>query len=159
VFNSRNRRSKIAQIHVYTHGLDNSLLLYSQLPSCRYFRVHSTQVPHTYSVTQSPLSSHVIGEAIHTRKSLKFTCIHTDSTNSLTLCSQLPPKFFDHRDIPDYTPKRYSTHILSHNHFHPMCIRAEIGTRESLKFTFIHTDSVQNLMSEVSTECVVDDNA
>jgi hypothetical protein len=61
--------------------------------------------------------------------------------NSLFLCSQLPPKSFNHRDMPESSPNRYSTHILSHNHCHPMCICDDIVTRKSLKFTFIHTVS------------------
>ncbi len=60
---------------------------------------------------------------------------------SLLLCSQLPPKSFNDRDMPDSSPHRYPTHILSHNHCHHMCICGAIGTRKPLKLTFILTVS------------------
>ncbi len=97
-------------------------------------------VPHTYSVTQ-PLPLHVY---LWRNGQLKITQIHVDTHGleiSLFLSSQLPPKSFNHRDILDYTPQIYSTHILSSNYCHPMCICEAIGTEKSLKLTFIQTVS------------------
>ena len=58
---------------------------------------------------------------------------------SLVLCSQLKPTSCNHRDIPDSSPHRYPTHILSHNHCHHMCICEDMGSQKPLTFTFIHT--------------------
>ena len=60
---------------------------------------------------------------------------------SLVLCSQLPAHSGNRRDIPESSPHRYLTHMLSHKHCLHMCMCGAIGTRKSLKLTFIHTDS------------------
>ncbi len=67
--------------------------------------------------------------------------LHSRIDISLLLCSQLPPKSFNDRDMPESSPHRYPTHILSHNHQHTMCICEGIGTRQPLRLTFIHTVS------------------
>jgi hypothetical protein len=59
----------------------------------RYFGLHFTQVPHTYSVEIS-----------------------------LLLCCQLVPNCFDDWGILDSTLHRYPTHILSVNYCHCICI-------------------------------------
>ncbi len=56
---------------------------------------------------------------------------------SLLLCSQLAPKCFNGRDMPESSPHRYPTRILSHNNCHHMCICVGIGTRRPLEFTII----------------------
>ena len=100
----------------------------------------STQVPHTYSVTQ-PLPSHVCLWRYGQPKTAKFH-VYTHRLNiSVDLCSQLPPNSGNHRDIPDSTPHRYSTHILSPNYCRRMCICQAIVIQKSLKLTFIHPDS------------------
>ena len=60
---------------------------------------------------------------------------------SVVLCSPLPPNSGNHRHIPDASPHRYHTHILSHNHCHRMCICQDVGSQKPPKITFIHTDS------------------
>jgi hypothetical protein len=187
VYLSRNRHRKIAEIDVYGHGLDISLLLSSQLlpkswddsdmpessshrnpthilsdnhchPMCisqeigsqnlatsakvpqsqRYAGIKSTQVLHTYSVWQ-PLPSHVYWWRYSHPKIAQIHVYTHGLDISLLLCSQLPPKSFNHRDIPDYTPHTYFTHILSDNDHHPMCICEETGTEQSIKITFVQT--------------------
>ena len=59
----------------------------------------------------------------------------------MVLCSQLPPDSGNHRDIPDSTPHRYPTCILSHNHGHCVCICEDMGSQTPLNVTSIHTDS------------------
>ena len=54
----------------------------------------------------------------------------------LVLCSPLPPNSFKHRGIPESSPHRYPTHLLSHNHYHPICICAQMGGHKSQKCTF-----------------------
>jgi hypothetical protein len=58
---------------------------------------------------------------------------------SLPFFSKLPPKCCNHWAMPESSPHRYPTHILSHNHCHHMCIREAIGTRNPMRLTFIHT--------------------
>jgi hypothetical protein len=50
---------------------------------------------------------------------------------SLLLSSQLLPKSFNDTDMPESSPHRYPSHILSDNHSHHMCICVGIGTREN----------------------------
>ena len=59
----------------------------------------------------------------------------------MVLWSQLPPNSGNHRDIPDSSPHRYHTQILSHNHCHHMSICEDMDSQNPLKITFIHTDS------------------
>ncbi len=61
---------------------------------------------------------------------------------SVVICSQLPPNSGNHRHIPDTSPHRYHTRLLSPNHCHRMCICQDVGSQKPLKITFIHTDSV-----------------
>ena len=56
------------------------------------------------------------------------------------VCSQPPPNSGNQRDIPDSSPHRYPTLILSHNHSHRMCICQDMGSQKPLNFTSIHTD-------------------
>ena len=74
-------------------------------------------------------------------KPLNFTLIHNGLDISVVVCAQLPPNSGNHRDIPDSSPHRYCTHILSHNHYHRMCICQDVGSQKPLNFTFIHTES------------------
>ena len=39
--------------------------------------------------------------------------------------------------MPESSPHRYPTHILSHSHYHHMCICVEIGTPKPVQFTII----------------------
>ena len=100
----------------------------------------STQVPHTYSVTQ-PLPSHVYLSRCGQSKTAEFHVYTHGLDISVVLCSQLPPHSGNHRDIPESSPHRYPTRILSHNHCHRMCIGRDVGSQKPLKITFIHTDS------------------
>ena len=110
------------------------------LESLRYFGLHFTQVPHTYSVSQ-PLPSHVsLSRNRHRR--IDEIDVYTQRLDiSLLLCCQLVPNCFNHWGILDCTFHRYPTHIPSPNHCHRMCLCQGIGTEESLKLTFIHKGS------------------
>ena len=108
--------------------------------SQRYPGCMSTQVPHTYSVTQ-PLSSHVYLSRCGQSKTAKILVYAHGLDISVVLCSQRPPHSGNRRDIPESSPHRYLTHMLSHKHCLHMCMCGAIGTRKSLKLTFIHTDS------------------
>ena len=57
---------------------------------------------------------------------------------SVVLCCQLPPDSGNQRHIPDSSPHRYPTRILSHNHGHCVCICEDMGSLQPLNFTFIH---------------------
>ena len=81
----------------------------------RYAGIKSTQVPHTYSVSQ-PLSSHVYSWSNRHPQIVQIH-VHTHGVDiSLLLCSQLPPKSLNDGDMPESSPHRYPTHIVSHNH-------------------------------------------
>ena len=60
---------------------------------------------------------------------------------SLLLCSQLPPNCWKHTDFRESSPHRYPTHMLSHNHYLPMCIGEEKGGQPPQQCSFIHTQS------------------
>jgi hypothetical protein len=94
----------------------------------------------THIMSHNHWHSMRIGEAIGCRKSLKLSIIHGLDI-SLLVSSQLLPKTLNQRDMPESSPRRYPAHIVSHNHWHTMCIGEAIGSRESLKITFIHTVS------------------
>ena len=51
------------------------------------------------------------------------------------------PNCFNDGSNVDSAPHRYPTHILSPNYCHRMRICQEIGTEQSLKLSFIHSDS------------------
>ena len=110
------------------------------LQSLRYFGLHLTQVPHTYSVSQ-PLPSHVSLSRNRHRRIAEIDVYTQGLDISLLVCCQLVPNCFNHWGILDSTWHRYPTHILSPNHCHRMCLCQEIGTEESLKSTFIHKGS------------------
>ena len=59
----------------------------------------------------------------------------------MVLCSQLPPDSGNQRHIPDSSPNRYSTRILSHNHVHCMCICEDMVSQKPINLTSIHADS------------------
>ncbi len=59
----------------------------------------------------------------------------------MLLCSLLRTHSFKHGDILDTCPRRYIAHILSHNHYHRMCVCAAIGGQKLQKSTFIPTQS------------------
>ena len=82
---------------------------------------------------------------IHTHTQTHTVCSQIDVYThgfdiSLNLCSQLPTKYWNDRDMPDSTLSRYHTHILSHNHYHEMCMGEGIGNRKSLEFTVTYHD-------------------
>ena len=49
--------------------------------------------------------------------------------------------------MPDSSPHRYSTHILSDNHYHHMCLCVGVGTRKSLKCTVVFVDFTTVMLS------------
>jgi hypothetical protein len=60
---------------------------------------------------------------------------------SMLGCSQLPPTGCKYSGIPESSPHRCPTHILSHNHYHRMGICEETEGQKSQKSTFIPTQS------------------
>jgi hypothetical protein len=56
-------------------------------------------------------------------------------------CSQLPPTGCKYSGIPESSPHRCPTHILSHNHYHRMGICEETEGQKSQKTTLIPTQS------------------
>ena len=50
---------------------------------------------------------------------------------SLVLFSQLPSSSDNHRDIKSSSPNKYPTHIVSHNHYHHMCICEDVVSQKS----------------------------
>ena len=85
------------------------------LQSLSYAGLKSTQVPHTYSVSQ-PLASHVYSCRNDLPKIAEIDVYTHDLDISILLSPQLPPKFFNGRDMPDSSPQWYPAHILSHSH-------------------------------------------
>ena len=68
--------------------------------------------------------------------------VYTHRLNiSVVLFCQLPPDSGNQRHIPDSSPHRYPTRILSHNHGHRVCICEDMCNQTHLNFTFMHTDS------------------
>ena len=100
----------------------------------------STQEPHTYAVTQT-LPSHVYLSRCGQSKTAEFHVYTHGVDISVGLSSQVAPHSGNHRDIPDASPRRYPTRILSHKHCHRMCIGQDMGSQKPLNFSFIHTDS------------------
>ena len=74
----------------------------------------STQVSHTYAVTQA-LPSHVYVRSNGHPKIAQIDVYTHGLHNSLVVCSQLPPKPGVDRDMPEWSPHRYPTHFVSHN--------------------------------------------
>ena len=56
----------------------------------------------------------------------------------------------NHRHIPDPSPHRYPTRILSHNHCHRMCICENMVSQKPLNVTSIHTDQTLQLCYTVN---------
>jgi hypothetical protein len=106
----------------------------------RYFGLCSTQVPHTYSISQLQ-SSHVY---LSSNSHPKVAQIHVYTPGleiRLLLCSQLVPNCFNDVGIVEYALHRYPTHIRSPNYSHRMCVCQDKGTDKALKLTFIHSGS------------------
>ena len=106
----------------------------------RYFGLCSTQVPHTYSLSQL-LPSHVYLSSNRPSKRAQIDVYTLGLEIRLVLCSQLVPNCFNGGGTLEYTLHRYPTHIRSPNCSHHMCICQAIGPRKELKLTFIHPDS------------------
>ena len=104
----------------------------------RYCGFHSTQVSHTYSVSQ-PLSWHVSLSRNRTRKIADIDGYRHELQISLLLWCQLVQTCFNDWGILDSTLHMYPTHIRSANHCHRLSLCQEIGTEKSLKLTFIDT--------------------
>ena len=142
VYWSRNSHPKVDEIDVYTPGLENWLLVCSQLvPNCfndAGILDSAVRMYHTYN--QSPNCSHRMCtcRGIGIQKSLKLTFIHPgwrfDCFHAVNLC-------FDDAGIVEYALHRYPTHIQSPICCRRMCIRQATNTEKSLKSTFIHSGS------------------
>jgi hypothetical protein len=105
----------------------------SMIEICRN-QVH-TGTPHMFGL--QPLAYHVY---LWSNRHPKIAQTHGYIAGldiSLLLCSQLPPKSFNGRDMPESSPQRYPTRILFHSNCHHTCICVGIGTQKPLKFTII----------------------
>jgi hypothetical protein len=163
VYWSSHSHPKVAQIDVYTLGLDIWLLLCSQLvPNCLndvgileyalhrypthirspnychhmcicqlsscakllqrcwYCWIWSTQVPHTYSVSQL-LPSQVHLSSNRHRNSAQIAVYTLGPDIWLLLRCHLVPNCFNDKGILEYVPHRYPTHIRSPNYCHHIC--------------------------------------
>jgi hypothetical protein len=106
----------------------------------RYFGVCSTQVPHTYSLSQL-LPSHVCLSSNRPSKRAQIDVYTLGLEIRLVLCSQLVPNCFNDRGILDYALHRYPTHIRSPDYCHRMRIGQAIDIENALKLSFVHSDS------------------
>ena len=103
-------------------------------------QLKSSQVLPTHCVSQS-LPSHVFLGG-NSRSQVAKMPVYTRTVDfSLLLCSQLAQISCKHRDITESSPNWYPTHILSHNHYLPMCVCEEIGGQKSQKSWLMHTQS------------------
>jgi hypothetical protein len=90
------------------------------------------RTPHTFCLTTTRIKCVFVKKKAPENRSQ--VDVYTDGLDiSLILCSQLPPKSWNDRDMPDSTPNTYPTHILSDSHYHPKCIGKGIGTQKSLE--------------------------
>jgi hypothetical protein len=116
---------------------------------CWYSGFCSKQVPHTYSVSQL-LSSHLYLPRNRHRKSAQ-KLVYTHGVDiSLLLCCQRVPNCFNDESTLDCALHRYPTHIRSVNYCHRMCFCQGIGSEQSLKLSFIHTDSTFHFCNSVN---------
>jgi hypothetical protein len=105
-----------------------------------YFELCSTQVPHTYSVSQL-LPSHVYLSSNSHPRIAQINVYTPGLENWLLACSQLVPNCCIDGGILDFALHRYPTHIRSPNYSHRMCVCPAIAFQKSLKLTFIHSGS------------------
>jgi hypothetical protein len=77
----------------------------------RYFGICSSQIPHTYSVSQL-LPSHVYLSSNRHRKSAQIHVYTHGLENWLLLCSQLVPNCFDDAGILEYAVHQGTPHIF-----------------------------------------------
>ena len=143
----------IAQIDVYTLGLENWLgvtlsTCAKLLQWCWYFGLCSTQVLHTYSVSQL-LPSHLYFPKNRHRQSAQIDVYTHGVDISLLLCCHRVPKCLNDAGILDSAVHSYPTHIRSPNYCHRMCIGQGIGSEQSLKLSFIHTVSTFHFCNSV----------
>ena len=105
-----------------------------------YCRLCSTQVPHTYFVSQ-PLPSHVYLSSNSHPRIAQIDVYTPGLENWLLACSQLVPNCCIDGGILDFAVHMYPTHIRSPNYCHRMIVCPNTGTAKELKFTFIHSGS------------------
>ncbi len=115
----------------WRYGLCEDMTVQSQ----RYPGVKSTQVPPTYFDTQA-LSWHVYLWRYGKSKIAKDHVCTRGLDILLVLCSQLLSNSFKHSVIPDSSPHRCLTHIVSHNHYHHMCIGEDVVQHPSIGYTY-----------------------
>ena len=131
-----------------THSLShNHMCIYQEIGNQRSSKItfiHTDSTCHWFydlNFPQTPARERDWKDTQHIFGHTTTICEEIGCQDSLVVCPHLPGKSFNHRDIPDSSPSRYPTHILSHNHCHPMCDCPATGRLNSFKFTFIHTDS------------------
>ena len=107
---------------------------------CGYFGVCSTQVPHTYLVSQLQ-SSHVFLSSNRHWQSAQIDVYTLGLEIRLVLCCQRAPNCSNDAGILEYALNRYPPHIRSPDYCHHMCICQAIGIDKALKLTFIHSSS------------------
>ena len=137
---------KVAQIDVYTPGLEIRLVLCSQrVTNCCNDAGILDYALHRYPThICSPNCSHrmCICQAIVIQKSLKLTFIHSgsgiDCFYALNLCETASMMWVFWSMLYTGTPHIF---IRSPNYCHRMCFCQEKGTDKALKLTFIHSGS------------------
>ena len=116
---SSNSHPKVAQIHVYTPGLEIRLLLCSQLvPNCFNDVGILDSAVHRYPThIRSPNYCHdmCIWQAIGTEKVAQIDVYTAGLEIRLVLCSQRVIKCFNDAGILEYALHRYPPHIRSLN--------------------------------------------
>ena len=138
---NRHRKSR-SNWRLYTRAWDSTGFMLSTcdklLQWCWYFGLCSTQVPHTYLLSQLQ-SSHVYLSSNSHPKVAQIDVYTLGLKNWLLSCSQRMPNCFNGGGILDYALHRYPTHIRSPNYCRRMCICQAIGPQKELKLTFIHS--------------------
>ena len=133
------RSQKKTKCHVETHRLHVVVVLRCQLPptSGKHRDIPVTS-PHR-NLTRILSHNHDLRTCTlwrHGQSKTDKCHLYTHRLIvSVVLCSQLPPNSGNHRHIPDTSPHRYLTHVVSHNHGHRMCISAGMDSQKPLHCT------------------------
>ena len=141
VFVKEQTPKKRSNTRLYTRAGDSTAFMLStcaKLLRWWYFGLCSTQVPHTYSVSQL-LPSHVYLSSNGHPRIAEIDVCTPGLEIRLLLCSELVPNCWNDGCILDYPVHRYHTHIRSPKYSRRMCIGPEIVIQKSLKLTFIHS--------------------
>jgi hypothetical protein len=90
-------------------------------------QVH-TGTPHIFCHTTTVIAC--VSVKMWTVKNRSKSRLYTRTRHFTGFILSPSDKLRNHRDIPDSSPHRYSTHILSRNHCHRMCICQDVGSQK-----------------------------